>query len=216
MLYEMVSHVWIGIDPGLMGCVAVIDESDDVVFHDTPTFKVEGATKTTNRVNLPAYAAIFRQYVGRVVLCAIEDVHAFPKQGVVSSFNFGRVTGNAEMGLACFEIPFVYIKPPTWKAVMCRDMGKDKEASILRFGQLYPQFADMVIKKDGRAEAGLLATYVKHHYRLAVPTYVEPKAKASRGEKARQANKALVVGSSMFNDEYSEAAIDNLESLGRR
>ena len=61
---------------------------------------------------------------------------------------------------AGLSIEYHLIHPKTWKKVMMHDMPKEKEASIMRVGQLYP---DIVLgrKKDhGIADAILIAKYL--------------------------------------------------------
>jgi crossover junction endodeoxyribonuclease RuvC len=61
---------------------------------------------------------------------------------------------------AGLKIEYQLIHPKTWKKVMMFDMPKEKEASIMRVGQLYP---DLVLgrKKDhGIADAILIAKYL--------------------------------------------------------
>lgn len=60
------------------------------------------------------------------------------------------------MGL---EIPYTLIHPATWKRIMMKDMDKGKMASIVRAIQLFPTVD--IGKKDGRAEALLIAVYGK-------------------------------------------------------
>ena len=61
------------------------------------------------------------------------------------------------MGLS---VEYQLIHPKTWKKELMHDMPKEKEASIMRVGQLYP---DLVLgrKKDhGIADAILIAKYL--------------------------------------------------------
>jgi hypothetical protein len=95
-------------------------------------------------------------------------------QGVVSTgttmLNYGLLLGI----LAALEMPFDLVASRTWKSVMLKDMGSDKDASRLRAIQLAPGTAsELKRKKDhGRAEALLIATYgIRHLGVLTDPPY---------------------------------------------
>lgn len=88
-----------------------------------------------------------------------------PGQGVTSMFNFGLSTGVVHGILAAYKIPYTRVSPARWKKVVLSDMGKDKDAAVVRAVQLYPACADLLIKGkkkyDGRAEALLMAHYAR-------------------------------------------------------
>lgn len=49
------------------------------------------------------------------VRCVIEHVHAMPKQGVTSMFNFGKGYGFLRGTLVALGIPFEEVKPAQWQ-----------------------------------------------------------------------------------------------------
>src|SRR6185295_8885276 len=96
--------IYIGIDPGLSGAVAVINE--DVIgqpglgylveVFDTPTMQVDSSGKVRNKYNAAAMAELLAPYIsippyptGRA-LVILESVHSMPKQGVASSLHSVR------------------------------------------------------------------------------------------------------------------------------
>ena len=83
-----------------------------------------------------------------------------PKQGVASSFTFGRTLGVAETAAAALGAPVLYLPPATWKKAM--GLTSDKEASRALATSLFPLDAAQWSRKkdDGRAEAALLAHYL--------------------------------------------------------
>lgn len=146
----------IGIDPGLSGALAVVDQRHQLVaVYDMPLGN--GAVSAQQLVALAPWAS---PDYGPAV---IEDVHAMPKQGVSSSFGFGRSKGVVEGVMATAGRPLVYVAPSTWKRRM--GLSRDKGASRQRAVELWPAMADAfrLVKHDGRAEAALIALWYLQH-----------------------------------------------------
>ena len=161
--------IYIGIDPGLSGAVAVIQDTEAyfgehrIDVYDTPTALVEGE-KTKRKYLVPAMCRLLVQYAKRNdVLAVLEHVHSMPKQGVASSFCFGEGKGMWEGILAAFEIPTELVSPQRWKKAIMADQGKEKSAARFKAMALFPSLADhlKLVKHDGRAEALLMAEYGK-------------------------------------------------------
>ena len=159
--------IYIGIDPGLSGAVAVIDDTAEfpenprVQVFDTPTALVEGE-KTKRKHLPPAMALLLKPYAERSdVLAVLENVHSMPKQGVSSSFCFGEGKGMWVGILAAYNIPTEMVSPQRWKKEIMADQGKEKSAARFKAMALFPSLADQLklVKHDGRAEALLLAEY---------------------------------------------------------
>ena len=159
--------IYIGIDPGLSGAVAVIQDTEAyfgehrIDVFDTPTALVEGE-KTKRKYLVPAMCRLLVQYAKRNdVLAVLEHVHSMPKQGVASSFCFGEGKGMWEGILAAFEIPTELVSPQRWKKAIMADQGKEKSAARFKAMALFPSLADhlKLVKHDGRAEALLMAEY---------------------------------------------------------
>lgn len=154
--------IYIGIDPGKAGAVAVID-GYDVKLYDTPVAKI----KDSKNDYIPnAMADIISKHVHNSyeVFVVLEKVHAMPGQGVSSMFSFGRGLGLWEGILATLRLPYVMVAPQTWKKAMLADMPKDnKDSSRIVATRLFPNATDMLKRKkdDGRAEALLMAEYGK-------------------------------------------------------
>lgn len=157
---------YIGIDPGLTGAVAIIGSSD-IVFSDIPILNVLTGKKNKPEYNIAEMVRMIKEIIKndqRSFCVGIEKVHAMPKQGVTSSFNFGKGYGIWLGIISAFEIPYTLITPRAWKKVMMEGMGKEKDASRLRAIQLFPQCAqELNLKKHhGRADALLIAEYLKN------------------------------------------------------
>jgi hypothetical protein len=146
----------IGVDPGKSGAIAVLD---DGALRDVGDMPVVGATISAARLSDMCSRWLPLDYV----LAVVEDVHAMPKQGVSSTFAFGRSLGVIEGALGALSIPTHYVSPARWK----RDLrlGKDKGESRRRAIELWPDRADWFarVKDDGRAEAALIAYWWLHH-----------------------------------------------------
>ena len=150
----------IGIDPGLQGAVAWIVDGVASVF-DTPTAEVKKGKKKKT-IYLPSeMAGLLVWAKGRECHVFIEDVHSMPKQGVASSFNFGKGCGIWYGILAAFQLPYTEVTPQAWKGMLMKGMA-DKNAAIPRAEQLYPDVELVTArgrKLDGRADALLIAEY---------------------------------------------------------
>lgn len=92
-------------------------------------------------------------------MAVVEHVHAMPKQGVSSSFNFGEGYGALKMAIAAHYIPVQFITPAIWKKHfgLSSDKGLSRGLASNRFPANAKDFVR--IKDDGRAEAALLALY---------------------------------------------------------
>lgn len=148
----------LGIDPGLGGALAFWwPERDELDVIDMPTYAITVNKGKRRVVDLAALAStIESRYPATAV---IEDVHAMPKQGVSSSFTFGRVLGNIEALIAANGIPVRFVTPVKWKRYF--GLTADKDAARKRASELMPRHAHHWQKRshDGRAEAALIAYY---------------------------------------------------------
>ena len=91
----------------------------------------------------------------------IEKVHAMPRQGVTSSFQFGRSFGGIESLCYIFAKRVDYVAPAVWKKAI--GVGSSKKDSLdmarLKFGNIENQDMWNVKSNDGIAEASLLTLY---------------------------------------------------------
>lgn len=158
---------YLGIDPGLDGALALYSPAafggkGSLVVKDMPTHEIITNRKKKRTINLHALRNILSDLKPFEVTAIIEHVHALPKQGVTSSFNFGFHTACVHMGLACTYIPFKTIAPVVWKRVM--GISANKMEARMQASRLLPEHAHQwpLKKHDGRAEAALLAFYLAH------------------------------------------------------
>ena len=100
-------------------------------------------------------------------ICCIESVHALPKQGLTSTWNFGVSYGWLLGMLDTLCIPYQPITPQKWKKEF--GLNSDKAKSIEVCKQLFPGIkllrTDRSRKEDDNiAEACLLALYAKRKF----------------------------------------------------
>lgn len=148
--------IYIGIDPGITGAVAIID-GQEIEFHDTPVIRAEGKSRIDSLrcAEILCDLSLIR---GTVI---IERVHAMPKQGVTSMFTFGYGAGIWEGILAALKIRYQFATPQAWKKIMMAGEPKGQDSRLVA-RRLYPVQCEEALsrKKDhGRADALLLAEY---------------------------------------------------------
>ena len=82
-----------------------------------------------------------------------------PKQGVSSTFKFGKAYGVVIGVVAALKIPVHFVAPSVWKRHF--GLSADKEEARARALQYWPERAELFARKKdhGRAEAALLARY---------------------------------------------------------
>lgn len=147
--------IYIGIDPGKNGGIAVITDTSYVVH----------SFSEDNLLNIMDIWEVAFDSVG--VKCVLEKVNAMPNQGVVSMFNFGQNYGFIQGVLKAYNIPYELVTPQKWKKEF--SCTSDKNTSIAVCKRLFPNVnlkATDRCKKDhdGMAEALLIAEYGRRHY----------------------------------------------------
>jgi crossover junction endodeoxyribonuclease RuvC len=174
-----------GIDPGNEGAIAFVS-FDGVNFSyqgifDMPTLKTEGKGKT--KKGNPKIHTVIDEHELRNILTShsihhlfLEKAQSMPGQGAPATFNYACSYAIIRGLCVGLQIPYTLIHPATWKRVMMKDMDKGKDSAIVRAKQLFPT-AD-IGKKDGRAEALLLALYgIKENVAYEEVNPTKPKSK---------------------------------------
>lgn len=149
--------IYIGVDPGLTGGVAVVG-AGVVRADDMPTFAYSATGAVKRAVDVVALSRSL-QAVTTLDDCilTIERVNAFPGQGVSSVFSLGMSFWGVVGVAAGLGIPIVLVNPAAWKKHF--GLGPDKDQARGLASRLYPS-VDLSKKKDhGRAEALLIARY---------------------------------------------------------
>lgn len=147
----------LGIDIGLNGAIAVVEEDRLIEVHDMPTFSMERNGKNKRMVNAAELARLIRQ--AAPASAYLERLNAMPGQGVTSMFSMGQSLGVVLGILAALDIPTTTIPPRTWQKAL--DVPQGKDGSRYRAAQLFPAHAAQFsrVKDDGRSDAALIAAY---------------------------------------------------------
>lgn len=153
--------MYIGIDPGLKGGIAVLDSYGELrTIFDMPLKDGKIDARWFSHVltgNYPRSRAVF----------GIEKVHAMPGQGVTSMFNFGMgygtIIGAIESTLSIKD-NIIYITPQKWKKHF-NLLKTPKIAGMGVVAKLYPNTKEQFYTKrgrllDGRVDATLIARYL--------------------------------------------------------
>ena len=149
--------MFIGIDPGVNGAIALISPKNGFVeFHDMPKIEFR---KGRNKISASLLLDILQED-GLVERVFVEQLHAMPMNGSITTFPQGHSMGVIETAVALLRYPITLIAPAKWKTAQGLK-GAPKDASRLKALELYPQTAnDLKRKKDiDRAEALLIADY---------------------------------------------------------
>jgi crossover junction endodeoxyribonuclease RuvC len=143
----------LAIDPGLHGGLAVLDQDGRLLLcEDLPAV----GTGASVRVDAAELGRLLRPYLADLKLAVIEQAAAMPKQGVASTFRYGRAVGAIEGALGALAVPLELVPPSRWK----RDLGvSSKEESRAMAARLWPSVSFAKVKDEHRAEAALIARW---------------------------------------------------------
>ncbi len=149
----------LGIDPGQSGGLALVDSEDIRGLIDAISMPLRNDTKKPALDYNFTYNWMMDRAGCDVDKVVIENVHAMPRQGVSSSFQFGRMFGGVEMLAQHFCDKPTYVTPQAWKGYYGL-LKVDKNASIETATRLFNTDKYWKLKKhDGIAEAALMAAY---------------------------------------------------------
>ena len=99
----------IGIDPGLSGAIAVLENNKVLNMFDMPVMS-EGK-KNKRQLNSALLVNLIKENIENSVEVAVvvEQVNAMPGQGVTSMFNFGQTFGAIKGICAALELSLIHI-----------------------------------------------------------------------------------------------------------
>jgi len=148
--------LFLGIDPGQKGAIAIINSAGSICrLNDWPGNEVEAARIIRSELD-----------ANWQLVAALEKVSAMPKQGVTSMFKFGTSYGMWKGILAALQIPFKEVRPQMWqKGVVSK--AQDKAPVMAAAARLFPGaelYGPRGGKKDGRADALLIADWCRRDY----------------------------------------------------
>ena len=152
----------IGIDPGLSGGIAILDDLKIFDIYDMPIMS-EGK-KNKNQLNSAQLVNIIKKNIisnGDTFLI-VEQVSAMPGQGVTSMFNFGQTYGSIKGICAALNLPIFFVRPAKWKKHFDL-INSSKDASRTKVIEMYPSISPRLSKKKdvNKADAILIARYFR-------------------------------------------------------
>ena len=139
----------IGIDPGLSGGIAILDDLKIFDIYDMPIMS-EGK-KNKNQLNSAQLVNIIKKNIisnGDTFLI-VEQVSAMPGQGVTSMFNFGQTFGSIKGICAALNLPIFFVRPAKWKKHFDL-INSSKDASRTKVIEMYPSISPRLSKKKRR------------------------------------------------------------------
>jgi len=146
--------MYLGIDPGaISGAWGLINHHSKYIASGT-------IPNDEGRILAKQLKDDLRQAIGNNdFMVVIEDVHSMPKQGVSSTFKFGRAVGAIQAVTELMNVPWFIVNPQTWK----KDMGvtSEKETSLIKARKLWITAPLNLKKNHGVAESLLLAEWLR-------------------------------------------------------
>ena len=150
----------IGIDPGLSGAIAVLENNKVVKIFDIPVMS-EGK-KNKRQLNSALLVNLLKENIQKDedVTVVIEQVNAMPGQGVTSMFNFGQTFGALKGICAALELPIFFVRPSKWKKHF-ELINSSKDASRTKAIEMYPKLSSQLSKKKdvNKSDAILIAKF---------------------------------------------------------
>jgi crossover junction endodeoxyribonuclease RuvC len=144
--------VVLGIDPGAHGAIAVLSGAGDLIeVIDMPALPEANGRVATNA---PLLAGIVARSGATRIFC--EFVGARPTDTHRGAFAFGRARGVIEGVAGAYDLPIVFVTPPTWKRLAGVPPGKEfKDVARARAIARWPAHAQLFARKldVDRAEA---------------------------------------------------------------
>ena len=150
----------IGIDPGLSGAIAVLEDNKVLGIYDMPVM-AEGK-KSKRQLNSAQLVSIIKQNISNndELAIVVEQVNAMPGQGVTSMFNFGQTFGAIKGVCAALELPIFFVRPTKWKKYF-ELLNSSKDASRTKAIEMYPSLSNQLSKKKdvNKSDAILIARF---------------------------------------------------------
>ena len=150
----------IGIDPGLSGGIAVLENNKVLSIFDMPVMS-EGK-KNKRQLNSAQLVKLIQDNISKneEVSVVVEQVNAMPGQGVTSMFNFGQTFGAIKGVCAALSLPIFFVRPAKWKKHF-ELINSSKDSSRTKAIEMYPSLSnDLAKKKDvNKSDAILIARF---------------------------------------------------------
>ena len=185
--------LWVGIDCGKTGGFATIDEHGSVNSYHTPSFTTRtkkrgksksGKTRYSSKTeyNLQGMLDLFATLPDAYeITVAIEQQRQRPGDAKQVVFQVGYGMGLWDMACMASNLTnVVKVLPSQWKPCYV-EVGADKAASLAKCKELYPEHELPLAKDEARAEAILIADYIRRkELGLEYPRAPQPKPKRTK------------------------------------
>ena len=150
----------IGIDPGLSGAIAILEDNKVLQIFDMPVM-AEGK-KNKRQLNNAQLVNIIKDNTqgSEEKAVVVEQVNAMPGQGVTSMFNFGQTFGAIKGICAALNLPVFFVRPTKWKKHF-ELINSSKDSSRTKAIEMYPSLSNQLSKKKdvNKSDAILIARY---------------------------------------------------------
>ncbi len=170
--------IYIGIDPGAKGAMAMIDDEGNLIKTAPMTSKKIEGEKLIDITEIYRFIKHEPLSLDEKMIVYLEKAQSMPRQGVASMFTYGVGYGMILAMLIFENIEFRLVHPATWKAKLGITISTPKGLTEQEKAQLKKQrkglaiitakklFPDIElipdgkeVEQDGIAEAALLAEY---------------------------------------------------------
>ena len=150
----------VGIDPGLSGAIAILENNKVLNIFDMPVM-AEGK-KNKRQLNSAQLVNIIKDSTkpDDEIAVVVEQVNAMPGQGVTSMFNFGQTFGAIKGVCAALELPIFFVRPSKWKKHF-ELINSSKDSSRTKVIEMYPSLSSQLAKKKdvNKSDAILIARF---------------------------------------------------------
>ena len=150
----------VGIDPGLSGAIAILENNKVLNIFDMPVM-AEGK-KNKRQLNSAQLVNIIKDStkLDAEKAVVVEQVNAMPGQGVTSMFNFGQTFGAIKGVCAALELPIFFVRPSKWKKHF-ELINSSKDSSRTKVIEMYPSLSSQLAKKKdvNKSDAILIARF---------------------------------------------------------
>ena len=150
----------IGIDPGLSGAIAVLNDKKVLKIIEMPVMS-EGK-KNKKQLNSAQLVNIIKENINdnEEIAVVVEQVNAMPGQGVTSMFNFGQTFGAIKGVCAALSLPIFFVRPSKWKKYF-ELINSSKDSSRTKAIEMYPSLSSQLSRKKdvNKSDAILIARF---------------------------------------------------------
>ena len=150
----------VGIDPGLSGAIAILEEKKVLSIFDMPV--MADGKKNKRQLNSAQLVNIIKENIAGAdeIVVIVEQVNAMPGQGVTSMFNFGQTFGAIKGVCAALNLSIFFVRPSKWKKHF-ELINSSKDSSRTKVIEMYPSLSNQLSKKKdvNKSDAILIARY---------------------------------------------------------